>query len=487
MVSFTEYIKNKELNEADETFDDLISKFGTSFKSKDKSKEMASRLLAAASKTPEGKDRLETISAKAKEGSLSASDIKDPTTKNLALAIEVMATGAKDGSEALKTLKTVGIEPEENKTISKSSVIKSLKAVNKPSIKAIKPADTKPAEEPTSDDKPADAPADDETPDKPANDEPADDKTADDKTDDNKTDEKTPEETGKKKTDDEIARSKASREKIMKGEKAPNAKDSSSPAYFAKQASDLKDEKIAELKAKIKDFPEEKHVGMTKVVDKMEQDLNKKIDAINKQQNGYSYKSNFGSRLKATTNSKKLFNEIKATINKADTKHLTKTLDGGLTRLGKSVANSAKGVKRGVKAVADSRAVQITKDKLKSASGKTADAVKKGAKTAAPVIKRATGKVTDKIQTASADSIIKKWLPAEFEKFVNSDDAAEKAGVLEKAKKARDFARTEADKARRIAKAKTKQTAPKTPPPANVMKAKTAAEKAKDKIQTKTA
>jgi len=483
MVSFTEYVKNKELNE-EETFDELISEFGTAFKTKAKSKEMASRLLSAASKTPDGKERLEVISAKAKEGSLSASDIKDPTTKNLALALEVIATGAKPKDLAI--LKSAGIEPEAEKTISKSAVLKNLKAVNKPSIKAIKPAEVK-AETPVEAPKTETPKAKTETP-KVEPETETDEVPKAEPEPETETDEvpdETPDaskEAHAKKTKDLIARSAETRKKVATGEKAPNPDDPKDPASFKAKAEAARDAKVEELTKVIDNSPENKKVKMTAVVDKMVKDINKKIAAIQKQQSNYSYKSNFKSKLNATGVSDRLLNDVNLIIKTASGKSFKKGLDTGLETAGKGIAGAVKGIKKGAKTMMNTKAVTG----MRAAAGKVADTTarvaKRTAEVAAPAVKRTTAKIADKVKTETSDAIIRKWNPDEFEKYVNSTEATEKAAILDKAKKARDFAREEADKKRRLAKGKQR---PITKVPDGVMTPK--AKEVAQKIAAKTA
>ena len=473
MVSFTEYMKNKSLNE-EETFDDLISELGKDFKKDPKSREMAARIIKAASKDPVAKDAIELIQRKSAEGSLKDTDLKTPVSKNLAVAIQVLATGAKDKDKEI--LKSIGVVPAEGeKSLSKSAVIKTIKTSTKKHISSIK--STEPVkDEPVKDEPVKDEPVKDEpVKDEPVKDEPVKDEPVKDETPDEKPSGMTGEK-AKKHIEKKDAKAR--------GEESPDETDAKSPAYYSKQASNLKDEKIQELNDKLKDYPEERQKAMRKVITDMESKLNSKIAEIEKQQQGYSYKSNFSTKLKATAKSRKLYNEAKSILNIQSNKLLSKGMDTAITRAGKSIAGAASGIKQGVKKVADSRTIQVAKDRLKVASGKAVDLAKRGAEVAAPIIKRTTDKVIDKIQTSSHDKFIEKHLGIKKrDEFIYAKDEVTKKDILDLAKKTRDEKKIEADKVRRSAKGKVKEqpAADKPTPPGSVMKAKTAAEKVKEK------
>jgi len=120
MISFKEYINNKEINEAVESFDDLIGEFGKDFKKNPKSKEMATRIIKVAKKDATLKNAIEGIQRKSAEGSLTPNELKTPEARNIAIAIQVLATRAKNKDKEL--LKSIGVEPAEGETsLSKSA------------------------------------------------------------------------------------------------------------------------------------------------------------------------------------------------------------------------------------------------------------------------------------------------------------------------------------------------------------------------------
>ena len=429
MVSFEEYYNNRLNEAAVNTFDEMIKLKGNAFKTsklaKTKAKEIINQLL-------KDKELKQAFMHDAEQGT-----IKTDTDeyKNLALAISVLAANKDQTSKDY--LRSLGITPKEDEKVKDLQVIKNINAGTKPLIKSIRATNKKSGEE-------VEQPENQEPETKNAENQKTEPETPEDK----ETKPETPENDKKP-----IIVTKTITKKDKN--KVSSEEDERSPSFFLKQAREVRDEAIEEIRKRAEKEPNEvKKVKVLKAARDLERAVNKQINNIEKQEDRYSNYSNFGSKLKATRLSGNGAREVERLAKLYKDKAFSKTLRTASERDIESIKSAGRTLKKGFDKIAGSRTAQKLKDEAIRAAKKSKDIAKRGAEVAAPIIKSTTDKVVDKIKTTTSDAIIKKWYPEKFKDFVNSDDPKVQAEILKAAKEKRDKANLEASKRRRLAKAK---------------------------------
>ena len=436
MITFTEFYKNKLNEAAAASFEDFIEDNPKKWKSNAKSFSLEKLNSADEELIQEFLHAIEKDDFKV--------DTKSGEFKDLVLAIASLASSTK--KEYTDKLAELGFEATEGEPLSKNPLLKKIKkqanSVSKKIISNIKSETPEPEEKPkeTPTPEPEEKPEEKPTPE--------------------------PEEKPKASAQPEGPRINP-RKAVNPNEKPSDPSDEKSPAYFAKQAEDLLNGKIEDLQSKADSAKDDsKKAKINKVTTELAKTVRSKIAQINKQQGKYSYHSNFSTRLKATNNSKALYDEIKTAVELADNKAFVKGLDTGLERTGQTIKNAAGAVKAGIDKFNNNAKVSKAKEGIVRGAKVAGDAIKRGAKVAAPVVKRTTEKVVDKVKTESQDAIIRKYLPDQFEKFVNSDSADEKSKIYHKALIIKRQKDQEADKKRRIAKGRVNSQKAKESQPA---------------------
>ena len=448
MVSFTEYIKNKEINET-ENFDSYIKTDGfesiNKLKDNKEARKTALTLLKSL-KTGDSLEKVKMVASKASEGTLTAKDLSDPVMKNVAIAIEILTSGKKTVDEK-KALETAGIAKETYKSGSKSkrhmdSVLnKSTKAYVDTLSSGNKPVDKEEKEEP-------ETPVDKEEPETPVEKE-------EPETPVEKEEPETPVDKEEPEVKTTSARAESQRKnttellaKQEKESKETNIKDTNSPAYFSAKAEKIKAQSMEDFRDSIKNYPKERQEALTKRLEKVASSFDTSLDELGRLQKKYLSSSNPVKKNNATIDAKSILRKVNANVDIQKRKFGSKGKDSSLTMMKKSLSKTTDKLKK--------RADKISKSNLGVATKEVAQKGKEA-------IKRTSDKVASNIKTATSDKLVKTYLPTRFEEYISADPTS-KAKIIARANKVKDVkekeaadAKLKADGEKKVNKFETKQ------------------------------
>ena len=480
MVSFTEYIKNKEINEKfeTETLSSAISKVADAKKFK---KDIEVRKQATALLKDAEKGKVEKVYRKAAEGSLKPTDLEDEGLKDIALAISVLTSHKKNDAEKA-VLKTHKIEPPEGTTSFANSTLSS--TLNKKAMKTVllaaKSAKTEPE---TSETEP-------ETSEKGAKTEPeTSEKGAE-------TDEVEPKETPaqvKSRVDKKIDTTSkiidAGNTKTLDG---PDASKPNNPQFFINSFKADKETAMTGFQERIDKFDEGKQAKGASVKNEFSAKADKILTTI----------ETLERKWKDTTlpsKKDKFLNLIKKETRTFD--NLKNTYEGNIKKAGSAKALERTGMRlkktgENLKGALD----KVKKSEVAKDAKKVLDTGKELAGKAGAVAKETTVKVLNNAELNTNKKFIQAYTPADFpaySKAVLNKDTKVQQELIDKAKAAKAKAGSEKEikksetkqeiEARKLNNQKNKilkkKTKTLTPPPANTMTTKTQ-EKVNKNIKT---